>query len=154
MIQCDNEQCETVGAVIASRAIENSCLFWMRLDGLLWNVSPWRFYSLPRRYPKKKKSIIFLNIARSLLAWIAVSTWNLKPGKTFTFLLESDTGQCTKSFAKIWWTFLWISENFTLGLKPETKHISRGVRFHSDQLTRFSLQVVFIISCLQMREKD
>lgn len=143
MKRCDNEQYKIVGTMIASWSIENSCVFWMRVDGFPWNASPWRFYSQAivsfNKLPKSKPGI-FLNIARSLLArpaetltleiWIQVKFTNL--------FLESDSAQFTKRFAKIWWTFLWTWGNFTLGLKPETEHISLGVRLHSDQLTRLS----------------
>lgn len=80
--QCDNKQCKIVGTVIASRSIENSCVFWTSLDGFPWNVSPWKFYSQSivssNKLPKSKPGI-FLNIARSLLAWpaeiLTLETW-------------------------------------------------------------------------------
>lgn len=160
MIRCDNEQCEIVGALIASRSIEISCIFWMWLDGLLWNVSPWRFYLQSivssNKLSKLRRQVFFLILQGSfLLRLLKLLALEIRSQvKLSHFFLESDTAQFTKSFAKIWWTFLWTSENFMLGLKPEAKHISLGVRFHFDQLTRLSPQVVLIISCLKMREKD
>lgn len=79
---------------------------------------------LPISYPKWKQANILLSLSRILLAWPALTfhTRNLKPGTTCTFLLESDT---TKRIAKIWWTFLWTSGNFMLGLNRKQVHFTK-----------------------------
>lgn len=49
--------------------------------------------SLPISYTKSETEL-FLHIANSIVDMF--NTWNLKPGKTFTFLLELDPDQFTK----------------------------------------------------------
>jgi hypothetical protein len=144
--------------MIAVRTIDNSCMLWKRLNGLLWNVSLWTFMfsvNCLLQYAIQSKKLILLNIARRLLAWTMeiFYTWNLKLGLAFTFLLESDTTQFTERFAKIWQTFLWTLGNFMLQLNRKRGTFHYSVRFPSGQLTRLYPHVVIIISCLKMRDK-